>query len=439
MSTPATRIEMTRLSDLRPASRNPKLHDNAAIVRSIETFGFTVPVTIDERTGRMVAGHGRLDALLAMQGDGKEPPGRIEVDQDGAWLVPVLRGISFASDAEAEAYIIADNKLTMAGGWDEATLAKMMEDTRAASSALAAATGYSSSEVSRMLERARMAAARNTPDPGCAPIEKVAVTQAGEVFELGVHRLVCGDSTLPSTWVLLMNETPQGVCVWTDPPYGISYVGGYSHTYSPQQRRAMGGGEVENDGLDPDALCALIVAALEGCRWACVSGASIYMASPAGPMQMTFMKALCEAATFLQGMAWVKDTLVLGRSKYHYRHETVLFGSFGSPVAVWLGDRKQTTVFEVPKPHTSKDHPTMKPIALIEPMILNSSDAGQVVIDPFAGSGSVLIAAARQGRVARLIECNPLYCDAIRRRWTKWATEAGIDPGPGALAPAIIS
>lgn len=430
---------MTRLSDLQPATRNPKLHDHAAIIRSIETFGFTVPVTIDERTGKMVAGHGRLEALLAMQSADKKVPDRIEVDEDGAWLVPVLRGISFASDAEAEAYIIADNKLTMAGGWDDATLAKMMEDTRNASAALAAATGYSAPEVNRMLERARLAAARNTKDPGPAKLEKIAVSRSGEIFELGVHRLVCGDSTTPASWVQVMADTKQAVCVWTDPPYGVNYVSvGSSHSYRPEERLATGGVKIKNDEMNHDALCELIVTALGGCKWACVPGASIYMACPPGPMIALFIKALSETATFLQGMVWVKDSLVMGRSKYHYRHEAVLFGAFGAPVAVWLGDRKQTTVFEVPRPKVSKEHPTMKPVELIEPMLANSSDMGDVVLDPFGGSGSTLIACARLGRVARLIELEPLYCDVIRRRWTKWATLAGIEPGSGALAPAPL-
>jgi site-specific DNA-methyltransferase (adenine-specific) len=221
-------------------------------------------------------------------------------------------------------------------------------------------------------------------------------------------------------------------CMWTDPPYGVEIVGG-SHAEPADERRARGKPTIRNDGSAglPDLL---------GGAWAVATavlkpGAGIYVTHPANTaLAAVFAEAFNQAGWLLrQNLIWVKDSLVLGHTDYHYRHEPILFGytdgatgrlgrSGGSG---WYGDHAQTSVFEVPKPSRSESHPTMKPVALVAAMLGNSCPKRGIVYDPFGGSGSTLIAAHQLGQKARLVELDPRYADVIVRRFTEFA---GIKP-----------
>lgn len=243
----------------------------------------------------------------------------------------------------------------------------------------------------------------------------------GRVYELGPHRLMCGDATNPAdVAALVAGHAAQAV--WTDPPYGVEYVGKTAKALTIANDAAAG-------------LQALLTAGFQAADPVLEPGAPFYVAAPAGPRGTDFRSALSAVGwTFHQTLIWVKDAMVLGHSDYHYRHEDVLYGWKPGPGrsgrgrhkgSRWYGDNAQTTVFEVARPKRSAEHPTMKPVELIAPMLANSTRPGDTVYDPFAGSGSTLIAADGLQRRAFLMELDPGYCDVIRDRWHAWNTESG--------------
>lgn len=243
------------------------------------------------------------------------------------------------------------------------------------------------------------------------PLPPVAESKEGEVYELGPHRLVCGDARDPAVLVLLMDGVHADM-IWTDPPYGVDYVGKTADEL-----------RIKNDDLE--GLEELLGQVFDACDHVTNSGAAIYAAHAVGLAGLATWAAFrtCEWST-RQVLIWAKDQFVMGHSDYHYAHEPILFG-YKAPASGrrgrggtgWFGGNNATSVFNVPRPCASTDHPTMKPVDLIRPMIENSSRIGGVVLDPFGGSGSTLIAAHQSGRVARLVEIDPRYCDVIRRRY----------------------
>lgn len=254
---------------------------------------------------------------------------------------------------------------------------------------------------------------------------EVAVSVLGEVYELGPHRLACGDSTDPEVWERLLGDERLQV-VWTDPPYGVAYVGGTGLT-------------IQNDDLGEDALAVFLRAAFTAAKAICSPGACWYVAAPPGPKTLIFALELKALGLFRQRLVWAKDRFVLGHSDYHYRHEDLYLGYVDGPGRRgrggdgWFGDNAQDSVIEIARPSANREHPTMKPVALVSYCLSNSALAGWLVGDPFGGSGTTLIAAAELEMRARLIELDPRYCDVIRRRWTAWALVNDVDPGTGAL------
>lgn len=404
-------IEYVPLDEVSDAVRNPKGHDVAGIQASIARFGLVAPSVIDERTGRLVAGHGRLAALRAMRDAGQSAPAGVRTDASGAWSVPMLTGWSSRSDAEADAYLIADNEWTVRGAWDEIELAELLQDVMEADPDLLAVTGYAESDIIGLLG-GPAGADRIAGDPDDAPsVPQRPVTAPGDVWHLGEHRLLCGDAT-DSAAVAALLSGERCDAMWTDPPYGVEYVG--------KTRDAL---TIRND--DAPGLADLLAAAFAAATSALRPGAAVYVAHPPGALRRVFLDAFCGAGwMFRQELVWVKDSLVLGRSDYHYRHEPIMYGftdggagRLGRGGKFWRGDDAQTSVFEVPKPSRSETHPTMKPTALITAMLANSCPSGGLVLDPFGGSGSTLIAAHMIGVRARLVEIDPAYCDVICRRY----------------------
>lgn len=209
-------------------------------------------------------------------------------------------------------------------------------------------------------------------------------------------------------------------CVWTDPPYGVDYVG--------KTKRAL---TVRNDGADEsiDTVTAVLLRVRENIT----PGSPFYLAAPPGPQGTAMRLAVAEAGWMLhEELVWVKDQFVLGHSDYHYRHEPILYGYLPGPGRRgrggdgWYGDHAQDTVFEVPRPTASPDHPTTKPVGLVTAMLANSTNRGDLVLDPFGGSGTTLIACAELGRVCRMVELAPNYCDVIVRRWETATGQAAV-------------
>jgi DNA modification methylase len=249
------------------------------------------------------------------------------------------------------------------------------------------------------------------------PLPEEPRSKLGEVYELGSHRLMCGDATSAEHMARLMEISLASV-LWTDPPYGVSYVGKTADALTLQGDSANG-------------LCDLLVQAFGTARRFLEEGAPFYLAAPAGPRHEDFLAAVKGAGWELhETLVWVKDVFVLGHSDYHYKHEPILYGYMPGPGRSgrgshegtrWYGDHAQTTVFEVPRPKRSTEHPTMKPVELVRRMLQNSSCVGGIVLDPFAGSGSTLLAAEMTGRNCFAMEIDPAYCDVIRDRYERFS------------------
>jgi DNA modification methylase len=298
------------------------------------------------------------------------------------------------------------------GEWDEPVLAELLAELAEGGFDLAL-TGFESRDLERILDgMVRSADPDDAPDaPAGAPESRL-----GEVYELGPHRLLCGDARDAAQLRELMDGESADV-VWTDPPYGVSYVG--------KTKDAL---RLRND--NPDGLSALLGAALAAVDAVFAPGGRFYIAAPAGPLGTEFRLAVRAAGWDLhQTLVWVKQTPVLGHSDYHYSHEDILYGwkpGSGRPGrgrhrgSRWYGDNAQSSVFLIDRPSRSVAHPTMKPVELIVRQLRNSSRRGQRVLDPFAGSGSTLIACEQLGRCCYATEIDPAYCDVIRARYQEY-------------------
>lgn len=408
------RVDYLRLSEIIDAELNVKTHDASGIGRSITAFGLAELPLIDDRTGRLIAGHGRIDDLRERHRTGQTPPEGVGVDDDGEWLVPVQRGWASTDDAHARAYAAASNKLSENGGWDTDLLPDYLRGL--AELDLLDLTGFTETDLAGLLGEDPQidddTDVRGDPDDAPA-VPKDPITAPGDVWVLGRHRLICGDSTDIGAVDTLLGVDRADV-MWTDPPYGVDYVG--------KTKDAL---TIQNDGAQdlPELLAGAFAAATAALK----PGAVLYVAHAPGPLALDFMNAFTGAGfLWRQNLVWVKNAMVLGRSDYHYRHEPIIYGftdggdgRLGRGGDRWYGDNAQTTVFAVDKPARSGEHPTMKPVALIAAMLANSCPPGGIVYDPFGGSGSTLIAAHAHGAKARLIELDPGYCDVICRRYQK--------------------
>ena len=379
------------------------------IAKSLDRFGQVKPVVVRRDGKTVIAGNGTLAAARSL-----------------GWTS--LAVVKFdGKDEDAAAYAIVDNRSAQFAEWDHAAL---LEKISALPAIEQVVLGWNDDEVEALARLVSDSIAPVAADADPPAVAKVADAHGGGRYQLGPHVLVCGDSLLPETLDALFVGSRPACAMWTDPPYGVSYVG--------KTQDAM---TIENDDKDPVALEAFIVAVSENAMRHMEPGSPTYQAAPAGPLGATaFANALMKVGLFRQRLVWVKDRFVLGHSDYHYRHEDIFMGytpgakgRLGRGGSRWYGDDAQDTILEVARPSANLDHPTMKPVELIERCLANSTRVGDVVLDPFGGSGSTLIACARMNRVARLVEIDPLYADVIRRRWTAWAKAAGVDPGSGAL------
>jgi DNA modification methylase len=248
---------------------------------------------------------------------------------------------------------------------------------------------------------------------------KESITKPGDIWLLGDHRVLCGDSTKEEdVQALLVGQRPS--LMWTDPPYGVDYVG--------KTKDAM---RIKNDGKD--GLEILLSGAFQVADSVLAEGAAVYIAHPAGALSVVFDTCFVMQGWRLhQTLIWVKDSMVLGHSDYHFKHEPITFGYKPGPGRRgrggegWFGDDSQVSVFEVPRPKRSEEHPTMKPVELIEIMVKNSSPSGGLVFDPFLGSGSTLIACERTGRHCAGLEIDPIFCDVIVRRWEEFTGKKAV-------------
>lgn len=385
MGKTTTEMQLVAVSKLVPYVNNARTHNPQQITKlrsSMREFGFINPVIID-REYNVIAGHGRI---LAAKEEGIEEVPCVFVD----YLTP----------AQKKAYILADNRMAMDAGWDEELLHVEIEALQAESFDVGL-TGFDEKDIAELFAGEDGDAQDDDFDVD-EELQKPPVTKSGDVWLLGNHRLVCGDSTKEETYAILMDGKKANLVV-TDPPYNVNYEGS--------------AGKIQNDNMANDKFYQFLFDAFCGMEKAMADDASIYVFH-ADTEGLNFRKAFSDAGFYLSGTCiWKKQSLVLGRSPYQWQHEPCLYGWKKKGKHQWYSDRKQTTIWEFDKPKKNGDHPTMKPIPLIAYPIKNSSMSNCIILDPFGGSGSTLIACEQLGRICHTIELDEKYCDVIVKRY----------------------
>ncbi len=380
-------IEKIKVEQLIPADYNPRKDlqpgdsEYEKIKRSLEEFGYVDPVIWNKTTGRVVGGHQRLKVLASM--------GRTEVE----CVVVEL------NEEKEKALNVALNKIS--GDWDKEKLAVLMTDLDAADFDVSL-TGFDAAEIDDLFKDTLRDGVEDDDFDVDEELQNPPITMQGDVWVLGRHRLVCGDSTKKETFDKLM-ENKKANLVVTDPPYNVDYEGS--------------AGKIKNDNMNNDTFYQFLLDAFTNTEDALAKDGSIYVFH-ADTEGLNFRRAFEEAGFYLSGTCiWKKQSLVLGRSPYQWKHEPILFGWKKKGRHRWYSDRKQSTIWEFDKPKRNADHPTMKPIALIAYPIMNSSLTNSIVLDPFGGSGSTLIASEQTDRICYMIELDEKFCDVIAKRY----------------------
>lgn len=420
------RIEFEPLGEIRRAKKNPKEHDLQGLMASFTRYGFVAPAIRNEKTGETIAGNGRLDALVLMKAEGREPPKRIDVrKKDGEWMVPIVRGISFASDAEAEEYLIADNQWTIAGGWNEAILIPMLKRISERGQMAVQAIGYPEAEIRKLAARHEVSLGEKTgktdPDYIPPPAKKV-VARDGDLWTLGQHRLLCGDSTDAAAVKRLLGSERIAL-LETDPPYGIGYVASKAGIpVSGFKNFAERYDDIEGDAKSKDGIDVydLVVAMFKAFAPWSYEGLPVYTWTGSTDVIPASVRALVDSKVLVHRniIAWVKNTFVLSHSgMYHSKFETCFYGWFQGKMPAWYGDKSQSNVWEVNRDAGAYVHPTQKPVEVFKIPMRNHTKAGDICFEPFSGSGSQIIAGEILDRRVFAIEKSAAYVDAAVRRW----------------------
>jgi DNA modification methylase len=405
----AKRIETWPLERLIPYERNARTHSPeqvAQIVASIQEFGFTNPILVDGADG-ILAGHGRLAAAKDM----------------GLALVPVIV-LDHLSAAQRRAYILADNKLALNAGWDEELLRLELGDLQMEDFDLSL-IGFSDEELADLLPEVEQLPPEDADADAVPEAPEDPITKPGDVWLLGKHRVMCGDSTSIEAIETL---TGGGVDMWlTDPPYNVAYEG--------KTKDAL---IIKNDSMADETFRQFLRDAYVAADTAMKAGAVFYIWH-ADSEGYNFRGAAKDAGWKVrQCLVWKKQTLVMGRQDYHWKHEPCLYGWKDGAGHLWASDRKQTTILEFDRPTSSQEHPTMKPVALFEYQMLNNTKGGDKVLDSFGGSGTTMIAAEKNGRIACLMELDPRYCDVIVKRWQQFTGKTATLEATGEPFPAEL-
>lgn len=443
------RIEKMKVTDLIPADYNPRLDlqsgdkEYEKLKRSIQEFGYVDPVIWNERTGVVVGGHQRLKVLQEL--------GYEEIDVSVVDL----------SDEQEKTLNIALNKIE--GDWDNFKLKELLEDIDTGSFDITL-TGFDEDEIENLMTQFHVEEDGEIEEDNFDPEEvaaeiKESITKNGEIWQLGRHRLMCGDSTKLEDVARLMGEHKADM-IFTDPPYNVNYEGGT-------------GLKIQNDNMGDEQFYQFLFDAYTAMYRVLKEGGGIYVCH-ADSEGLNFRKAFIDAGLLLkQCIIWVKNSLVLGRQDYQWKHEPILYGWKPGAAHCWYGGRKETTVIEesvdlaiskyegyslltftngtnstvvkvpsfeiihegtdegsttwrIEKPKKNGDHPTMKPIALCARAIQNSSKPGERVLDPFGGSGSTLMACEQTGRICHTMEYDPVYAEVIIRRWEEFTGQKAV-------------
>ena len=398
---PADKIERWPIERLVPYAKNSRTHSDAQVAQiasSIKEWGWTTPILVDD-TGSIIAGHGRLQAARRLQ----------------MTEVPVVVASGW-SEAQKRAYVIADNKLALNAGWDNELLSLELAELDGLGFDVEL-TGFSDEEIKALMP---VEVTEGLTDPDDAPaVQENPITVHGDVWVMGKHRLLCGDSTSVDDLARLT----KGILVdmWlTDPPYNVAYEGGTKEKLT-----------IKNDSMGDEQFRQFLRDAYTAADTVMKPGAVFYIWH-ADSEGYNFRGAAKDAGwTVRQCLIWKKSSMVLGRQDYQWKHEPCLYGWKDGAGHLWAADRKQTTILEFDKPSRNGEHPTMKPVALFEYQLLNNTKGGDIVLDSFGGSGTTLIAAEKNGRTAMLMELDPKYCDVIIKRWQDFTGQKAVHADSG--------
>ena len=398
------KLEHWPTSRLLPYARNPRKNDHAVeqMAAAIREFGFRIPLIV-KSTGEICDGHLRYKAAQHL----------------GLEQVPVILADDL-TETQIKAFRILVNRSATWADWDDDLLRLELEELQLGDFDLAL-TGFDADELLDILAGEETSAEGNTDEDAAPEVPVTPVSKPGDVWIMGQHRLLCGDSTDAANYTLLM-AGEKAAMTFTDPPYGVNYANSAKDKMRGTNRPIL------NDNLGEDFepfLKAALTPMIAHCQGA------IYIAmssSELDTLQSAFRAAGGKWSTFI---IWAKNTFTLGRSDYQRQYEPILYGWPEGAQRHWCGDRNQSDVWQIKKPHKNDLHPTMKPVELVERAIRNSSRPGDVVLDPFGGSGTTLIATEKSGRQARLIELDPQYADVIVLRWQEYAGAQAVRESDG--------
>lgn len=440
-------IEHWPIERLSPYLSNPRKNDHAVgrMVAVIREFGFRIPVLARSDTGELVDGHLRLKAAVEM----------------GMTTIPVMPADDLTPD-QVRAFRLMVNRSATWATWDDELLSKeiaaLLEENYDIT-----LTGFDQSELDRLIMD--IAAKEKDPD-ACPETPVVSALKEGELWLLGRHRLLFGDSCSATAVDRLMDGKPAAM-VWTDPPYNVDYEGK--------------AGKIKNDKMSPSEFEAFLLSSMLQMHGVLVPGGAIYVCHSEAGGGLVFRQIFKRAGfRFSSCLIWNKGQAVLGRSDYHWQHEPILYGWKPGAAHKWYGNRKQKTVMEanlpaiviqedgswtllldgklyrltgenvrieevsgtihpIPKPTKNVDHPTTKPVELIESGVSNSSRSGGIVYEPFSGSGSTLIACERLGRCCYAMELDPRFVQVGIARWQNFTGRQAVREADGKLFDEIVS
>lgn len=380
------------ITTLKPYPSNARRGDIDTIKESLRVNGQYRPVVVNRRTMEVLAGNHTLQAAQALE-----------------WTHVAATFVD-ATDEQARRIVLIDNRANDIATYDDEALAELLQELDGDF----AGTGFDAAALDELMSSLSGGFSREKKD--AAPdLPADAVTQPGDVIELGRHTLICGDSLDPDVLDAALGGCFADLLV-TDPPYMVSYGDSWD-TYGASHHR-QDGKKVANDNLTGQQAIDFIDAAIANALRFVKPGGCFYVFSPPGDTELDFRLAIRKAGEQVRCViVWVKDKFVFGRSEFHYRHEVVMFGWRSGAGHFTVGDRTQDTIWEYDKPARSKAHPTMKPVEMLERMIENNSRPNEIVLDPFGGSGSTLIACETTGRSCATVELDPRYCDVIVERY----------------------
>lgn len=386
-----TKMEMVEISKLVPYVNNARTHSPEQIMKlrsSLREFGFINPVIIDSKFN-IIAGHGRV--MAAKEEKMKE--------------VPCIL-VDYLSEAQKKAYIIADNKMALDAGWDEELLRVEIEELEGLDFDLGL-TGFDESELADLFGDNNTDGVEDDDFDLSDALEKAAFVEKGDIWTVGRHTLMCGDATSKEDVDKLMDGKKANLVI-TDPPYNVAF-------------ESSDGLSIKNDKMANDKFYEFLLSAFRNMAEHLEKGGAVYVFH-ADTEGLNFRKAFVDAGFHLSGCCiWVKNSLVLGRSDYQWQHEPVLYGFLQNGKHYWSKNagRSQTTIWNFDKPKKNENHPTSKPLDLLAYPIGNSSQENTIVIDPFGGSGSTLMACEKTNRICHTMELDEKYASVILRRYVE--------------------